>query len=296
MWASPRHAVPGETIAGGDDLQVREPQTGESHALEGPAPDWRACRRRLFVVLGWTGAGLGVTAAFALLFGLFHFVFLSRIEAIEIGMGSMGLSTAAGFACVFAVVWLADEFCAGSRRRARVLLCVTCAVYALLMNVFTAGVITEGLMETASHDAAGDGVSGHVTFLALTFIPVLAVVGLCALTVLGVAVSIGYDGSNARTAGRWAAFAVLIAGPLIAIDPALWWIGLLGSLLLAWGADQFVAFALRRPDLPEEALSACLVALVAAVAIWIVYLIVRVLGRVALFGLKHAPRIFSLAR
>ena len=89
---------------------------------------------------------------------------------------------------------------------------------------------------------------------------------------------------------------MLIAGPLIAIDPALWWIGLLGSLLLAWGADQFVAFALRRPDLPEEALSACLVALVAAVAIWIVYLIVRVLGRVALFGLKHAPRIFSLAR
>ena len=50
------------------------------------------------------------------------------------------------------------------------------------------------------------------------------------------------------------------------------------------------------PDLPEEALGACLVALVAAVAIWIVYLIVRVLGRVALFGLKHGPRIFSLAR
>ena len=45
-----------------------------------------------------------------------------------------------------------------------------------------------------------------------------------------------------------------------------------------------------------KVLSACLVALVAAVAIWVVYLIVRVLGRVALFGLKHGPRIFSLAR
>ena len=31
-------------------------------------------------------------------------------------------------------------------------------------------------------------------------------------------------------------------------------------------------------------------------AIWVVYLIVRILGRVALFGLKHGPRIFALAR
>ena len=42
-----------------------------------------------------------MTAAFAFLFGLFHFVFLSRIEAIETGIGSIGLSTTAGFACVF---------------------------------------------------------------------------------------------------------------------------------------------------------------------------------------------------
>ena len=39
MWTSPRHAVPDATIAGGDDLQVRGPQAGKSHALEGPAPD-----------------------------------------------------------------------------------------------------------------------------------------------------------------------------------------------------------------------------------------------------------------
>ena len=142
MWRNPRHAVLGEAIAIDDGVR---PSGHE-------AADWSHSRRRLFVVLGWTAAGLGTTAAFM---GLFHFVFLSRIELIETGFRSVGLCTTVGFACVFAVVWAAHEFCAGSRVRARVLLCMTCVVYALLMNVFTAGVITEGLMGTASHGTGG---------------------------------------------------------------------------------------------------------------------------------------------
>ena len=144
MWRNPRHAVLGEAIAIDDGVR---PSGHE-------AADWSHSRRRLFVVLGWTAAGLGTTAAFM---GLFHFVFLSRIELIETGFRSVGLCTTVGFACVFAVVWAAHEFCAGSRVRARVLLCMTCVVYALLMNVFTAGVITEGLMGTASHGTGGGG-------------------------------------------------------------------------------------------------------------------------------------------
>ena len=74
----------------------------------------------------------------------------------------------------------------------------------------------------------------------------------------GEAIATGVTFAQSRTKRRIGAIRVggrsssSDAGPLGSIDPALWWAGVLVSLLLAWGADLFVAFALRRPDLPER--------------------------------------------
>ena len=52
-----------------------------------------------------------------------------------------------------------------------------------------------------------------------------------------------------------------------AIDPELWWVGLIAGFLLAITVEMTLAAALERPHVPEPALAACLVAGVTAIVI-----------------------------
>ena len=252
------------------------------HPLDPFAPDVGALRRRLFAVLGWTAVGLGALAGFGLLFAFAYDALLTHDPGVEPGLLWVGASTAAGFGLFLLVAWVASLLSFDSRRSAQVLLWLTCLAYALLMNVFTAALIPSGyLQETATGAGMPTVTPPHLDFFTSMFLPILGGVGGSVLAVLGVAIGIGYGGSELQTPLRWLAFVVLIAGAFAWLWPDWWWVGIIAALLLAWGVDIVVGIAIRRPDIPEAALAACLVAATAAVVIWIVYLLVRLALQIA---------------
>lgn len=119
----------------------------------------------------------------------------------------------------------------------------------------------------------------------------------------GEAIATGVTFAQSRTKRRIGAIRVggrsssSDAGPLGSIDPALWVGRGAGESPARVGSGSVRRVrASQARSAGEEALAACLVALVAAIAIWIVYLIGRIFGRVALFGLKHGLRMLPFAR
>ena len=236
-----------------------EPQDLTIDSAKGEPVDWEdvspASRARFFGVLGWAAAGFAAVAVLA------AFIALSS-EALfqEVGLRAAGISVAVGLAVFVGVVLMALQMTWQDRIAAQVLLWGTTLVYAVLINVFAAAL------------DLGDGQAGQALFLFV--VGSVLLVGIGVLSILGVAVGVGFD-DDGKTLFRWLAVLVLVAGPVTFIDPDIWWVGVIGGLLLAWAVDLVVSVALRNPDVPGPALAACLVAAVSAVVLLVILVIVR---------------------
>ena len=116
----------------------------------------------------------------------------------------------------------------------------------------------------------------------LTVSGLVLATGAALLLILGIGALIGIGGYG-RTVGRWLAITGIIVGPVVWFDPQAWWVGVVGGALLAWGADFVLSMAVRRPDIPAPALGACLVAGVTALVLFVLYVVLRVIGRIYAF-------------
>ena len=216
---------------------------------------WPASRARLFAVLGWAAAGFTAVAILAALIALW-----SETLFQEVGLRAAGLSVGVGLAVFAGVAWTALQMTWENRTAAQALLWSTTLIYAVLINVFAAAL------------DLGDSSAGWE--LVLFVVSTVLLVGAGVLCVLGVAVAIGFEG-NAKVFFRWLAVLMLVAGPVVYVDPDAWWVGVIGGLLLAWAVDLVISIALHNHDVPGPALAACLVAAVSAVVLLVIFLIVR---------------------
>ena len=233
-------------------MEQQDPMTVEALDWEDM---WPASRARLFAVLGWAAAGFTAVALLAALIALW-----SETLFQEVGLRAAGASVFVGLAVFVVVVLMALQMTWRDRTAAQVLLWSTTLVYAVLINVFAAAL------------DLGDGQAGQALFLFV--VGSVLLVGAGVLCVLGVAVAVGFE-SGGKTFVRWLAVLALVAGPVTFVDPDIWWVGVVGGLLLAWAVDLVVSVALRKPDVPAPALAAGLVAAVTAVVLLVIFVIVR---------------------
>lgn len=231
-----------------NDLTI-DPAKGEPLHCEDVSPTSRA---RLFAVLGWAAAGFSAVAVLAAFIAL-----LSESLFQDVGLGAGGLSVAVALAVFAGVVMIALQMTWQDRIAAQVLLWGTALVYAVLINVFAAALDPGG---------GQAGVLGVVASILL--------LGAGVLCVLGLAVGVGFE-DDGKTFLRWLALLVLVAGPVTFVNPDVWWVGVIGGLLLAWAVDLVVSVALENPGVPGPALAACLVAGVSAVVLLVIFVIVR---------------------
>ena len=103
--------------------------------------------------------------------------------------------------------------------------------------------------------------------------------GATALTILAAGVAVGF--SVLAMCVRWVTYIAAAIGTLYAIDPELWWVGLIAGFLLSVTVEMTLSAALERPHVPESALAACLVAGVTAIVILVLYALIRFGIRVA---------------
>ena len=203
-------------------------------------------RTRLFKVLAWSGGG------FAALTGL-SLTLAGQISGTAFHGGALAAGLGgAGFVGVVAVASRLVR-----RIGAHVLLWITTVFYAVLINLFAAAFVFDPIV------AAG----------------AVAATGVGALAILAVAVAIGF-GAVAMCV-RWVTFIGLATGTSYAIDPGLWWFGLVAGSLLAITVEMILAAALERPHVPEPALAACLVAGITAIVILVLCALIR-------FGIRIA--------
>ena len=159
-----------------------------------------------------------------------------------------------GFIAIFAV---ASQI--AHRSGAHMLLWTATVFYAVLINLFSASFGVEPLI-----------VAGAV-----------AATGAAVLAILAVAVAVAAGFGPLAMCVRWVAFIALATGTLYAIDPDLWWVGLIAGFLLSVTVEMTLGAALERPHVPEPALAACLVAGVTAIVILVLYALIR-------FGIRIA--------
>lgn len=80
---------------------------------------------------------------------------------------------------------------------------------------------------------------------------------------------------------RAVVFSSIVLGPVLVLDPALWWAGVLFALVLVVAVEAVLHHAREMDDVPEPALVACLVAGVVPLPVVLLYGVVRlVLGAV----------------
>ena len=99
------------------------------------------------------------------------------------------------------------------------------------------------------------------------------------LVILAAGVAAGFNAL--AMCARWVTYIAAAIGTLYAIDPELWWVGLIAGFLLAITVEMTLAAALERAHVPEPALAACLVAGVTAIVILVLYAIIRFGVRIA---------------
>ena len=238
-----REARPNPHLAGAmADLE----EACEDWDHDAPAVSTPSLRRRLFKVLGWSGGGFAVVAGLSL-------ALAGHVSGIALfgGLIAAGLGVV-GFIAIFAV---ASQI--AHRSGAHMLLWTATVFYAVLINLFSASFGVEPLI-----------VAGAV-----------AATGAAVLAILTVAVAAGF-GPLAMCV-RWVTFIALATGTLYAIDPDLWWVGLIAGFLLSVTVEMTLGAALERPHVPEPALAACLVAGVTAIVILVLYALIR-------FGIRIA--------
>ena len=213
----------------------------ETPGLSVPSP-----RNRLFKVLAWSGGGFAALTGFSL-------ALAGQVSGIAFLGGALaaGLGVA-GFAGVFTMASRLEH-----RIGAHLLLWVTTLFYAVLINLFSAAFGLDPIVASGAVAATGFGV----------------------LAILAVAVAVGF-GAVAMCV-RSVTFIALATGASYAIDPELWWVGLVAGFVLAITVEMTLAAALERPHIPEPALAACLVAGVTAIIILVLYALIR-------FGIRIA--------
>ena len=141
-----------------------------------------------------------------------------RLYSKEVGLRAAGISVAVGLAVFVGVVLMALQMTWQDRIAAQVLLWGTTLVYAVLINVFAAAL------------DLGDGQAGAALFLLV--VGSVLFVGAGVLCVPAVAVGVGFE-DDGKTFFRSLAVLVLVAEPVIFLDPDIWWVGVIGGLLLA---------------------------------------------------------------
>ena len=212
-------------------------------------------RKRLFLVLAWSGAGFAaITALSLLLTGLYDTAFR------DFGIGSAAICVLVGLAGFVAVVVVASGLDRSERTGAHVLLWTTTVVYAVLINIFAAA------FNLDRNAATGFDLVTMVTGS-------VAVTGAAVLGILAIAIAIGFGPFG--TFLRWLTFIGLVTGAVVAFEPGAWWVGLIGGVLLAGAVEVTVQAAHERLHVPEPALAACLVAGVTAIVLLVIYIVVR---------------------
>ena len=141
-----------------------------------------------------------------------------RLYSKEVGLRDAGISVAVGLAVLVGVVLMALQMTWQDRIAAQVLLWGTTLVYAVLINVFAAAL------------DLGDGQAGAALFLLV--VGSVLLVGAGVLCVPAVAVGVGFE-DDGKTFFRSLAVLVLVAEPVIFLDPDIWWVAVIGGLLLA---------------------------------------------------------------
>ena len=174
-------------------------------------------RARLFKVLAWSGGG------FAALSGL-SLALAGQVSGIAFLGGALaaGLGVA-GFAGVFAMASRLEH-----RIGAHLLLWVTTVFYAVLISLFAAAFGFNPLLAAGAVAATGFGV----------------------LAVLAIAVGFGF-GAVAMSV-RWVIFIGLATGAWYAIDPELWWVGLVAGSLVAITVEMTLAAGLEAHRVPRR--------------------------------------------
>ena len=223
---------------------------------EFPSIEAPGARRRLFTILAWAGGGFAAVAALSLVLAGFSDTLFG-----DVGIGSAAVCVGIGLVGFVAVVAIARELDEHHRVRAQVLFWVTTIAYAVLINVFAAAFNFDGSAETGFAFVAGVALA-------------VAGVGAAVLGALAIAIVIGFENPFMLFV-RWGVFIALVAVPVWAIDPELWWAGLIAGFLLAVAVETTINEALRRWHVPEPALAACLVAGVTAVVLLVIYVVVR---------------------
>ena len=213
---------------------------------EAPAVSPAQLQKRLFKVLGWAGVGFAAVAGVSL-------ALAGQVSGIALfgGLIAAGLGVV-GFIATFAV---ASQIAHHSG--AHMLLWTATVFYAVIINLFCASFGIEPLI-----------VAGAV-----------AATGAAVLVILAAGVAAGFNAL--AMCARWVTYIAAAIGTLYAIDPELWWVGLIAGFLLAITVEMTLGAALERPHVPEPALAACLVAGVTAIVILVLYAIIR-------FGIRIA--------
>ena len=206
-------------------------------------------RRRLFVVLAWAGGGFAAIAGLSLVLAPLSAHLLG--EAGEVAFG-LCIGTAVGG--VIAIGRTAQQLDERHARPARGLFAVTVLGYAILINVF-ANVFATALNIGGQPDL-GPAFSEMGTL-------VVSAAGAGAIGIFGLAITIGFE-SRLQRCARWGVCTAVVLIPVYTVDPALWWAGLLGGLVLAVAVEATVKEALKRWHVPESAMAACLIAGVSA--------------------------------
>ena len=245
-------------------------------ALDELIDDWSSSRRRLFAMVGWAGAGLLAIGVFGLLFSFLYPVLAALTGGALANMRVAGVAVLAGFALFGLIVRHIRRTQYPSRRRAQWLLWLASIACGFLVVVFSGALFV------------GEQFPSNQFPIFVRFVlPAVGGVAVAMFVVFGVAIGIGYVPSRGRTLARWIALIALVAVPVYTIAPDYVWIGIVAGVVIAWGVDLLVKFAISRPDVPNEAFAACLVTGICAAAMWVVLLLVRYALRfvVALFAI-----------
>ena len=228
---------------------------------EPPSTKAPGVRRRLFVVLAWAGGGFAAIAGLSLVLAPLSAHLLGGAGEITIGL-CIGTAVG-GFIPIGRTARQLDERHA---RLARVLFTVTVLGYAILINVLAAALHIGGEPDLG------------LAFSGMDTVAAAAAAGAGAIGILGLAITIGFE-SRLQRRVRWGACTAVVLIPVYTADPALWWAGLLGGLVLAAAVEATVKEALKRWHVPESAMAACLIAGVNAALV--LCLIVAVFAGVA---------------